>query len=205
MFKQNIFAVVFDLDNTLVSSSLNFKEIKAVINCPEKEDILNFINSLSTDTSTEQKRQAQQVVNDYEMADAIAAKKMPGTDDLLQLLKRLNIPCAIVTRNNKAAARLKTSNNGIDIPLLITREHFPAKPAPDALIYLANYWQIKPENILFVGDYLYDIQMAINANTQSCLLSYGQTLEYAHLATCTADDLVQLSQLIKYVSKATAN
>ena len=96
MLIQPLSGVVFDLDNTLVSSSLNFSEIKAAIGCPAELDVLGFIDALHPD----QKSKAKKVVNDYEMADAFDAKKLAGTDDVLSLLNRLNIPFAIVTRNN---------------------------------------------------------------------------------------------------------
>lgn len=192
MLIQPLSGVVFDLDNTLVSSSLNFSEIKAAIGCPAELDVLGFIDALHPD----QKSKAKKVVNDYEMADAFDAKKLAGTDDVLSLLNRLNIPFAIVTRNNKEAAALKVNNNDIKVPLLLTREHFKAKPAPDALNYVAEHWQIPPENLLCVGDYLYDIEMANNANTQSCLVSYGKEIDYAHLATFVVHDLNALNYII---------
>lgn len=192
MLKKPLLGVVFDLDNTLVSSSLNFSEIKVAIGCPAESDVLGFIDGLQAD----QKCKAKKVVNDYEMADAFDAKKLAGTDDVLSLLNRLNIPFAIITRNNKDAATLKVNNNNIEVTLLLTREHFKAKPAPDAVNYVAQHWKIPPENLLCVGDFLYDIQMANNANSQSCLVSYGKEVDYANLATFVVHDLNGLNQII---------
>ncbi|GAA6172566.1 HAD-IA family hydrolase [Colwellia sp. KU-HH00111] len=197
MIKQPLAGVVFDLDNTLVSSSLNFTQIKAAVGCPLEVDVLSFIDQLP------QKQQclAKQVVNDYEMADAHHATKLAGADKVLALLSRLNIPYAIVTRNNKVAGSLKLKNNNLNVDLLLTREDFKAKPAPDALLYLAQHWSIPANQILCVGDFLYDILMANNAQTQSCLVSYGQTLEYANLATFVVDDLNALSDIIEQTHK----
>lgn len=192
MLNEKFHGVVFDLDNTLVTSSLNFNEIKAAIKCPQKLDILEYIESLPNG----EKNKAEQLVHHYEMADAEQSKKLPGVDNILLLLKQFNIPCAVITRNNKDAARRKLHNNGIEIPLLLTRESFNAKPAPDALIYVAKYWQVSSENVLCVGDYLYDIQMANNADTKSCLVSYGNNIDYAHLATFVVEDLNALSEHI---------
>jgi HAD superfamily hydrolase (TIGR01549 family) len=189
---QHFSGVVFDLDNTLVSSSLNFNEIKSAIKCPEEFDILDYIESLSD----VEKSKANQLVHQYEMDDANTAKKLAGVDEILSLLERLGIPCAIVTRNNKTAASIKLRNNAIEVPLLLTRENFNAKPAPDALIYVAKQWQVSLDKVLCVGDYLYDIQMANNANTLSCLVSYGHEIDYAHLATFVVDDMPALKQHI---------
>lgn len=192
MFENKLSAVVFDLDNTLVSSSLAYKKIKESLKCPSEEDILDFVDSLPE----EQAYEVTKSLHQFEMNDAISAKILPGADKLIGLLNELKIPSAIVTRNNSEAASFKVSNNNIDIPLLISREQFQAKPAPDALHYLAKYWDIPESNILYVGDYLYDLQMANNAKTQSCLINYGQALEFEKLATFTVENLNQLSDVI---------
>ena len=41
--------VIFDLDGTLVESSLNFTRMRADIGCPQDEDILTFVDALSCD------------------------------------------------------------------------------------------------------------------------------------------------------------
>lgn len=203
MLANELSAVIFDLDNTLVSSRLNFNEIRRLLTCPSDIDLLDYLDSLP---STEQKA-AKQLVIDHEMADAHQAQKLAGTDQLLTLLSRLEIPCAIVTRNCQQAAMVKIENNAIDIPLLITREDHKAKPAPDALLYLAKYWNKSPQNILYVGDYLYDLQAAQNANTMSCLVSYGEIVDYADLANVVVNDLTELSQIIalKFNDKVNEN
>ena len=40
--------VIFDLDNTLVSSSLDFKTLKQSIGCCSDEDILEFVNKIES-------------------------------------------------------------------------------------------------------------------------------------------------------------
>ncbi|GAA5141513.1 HAD family hydrolase [Thalassotalea piscium] len=192
MLINKLTGVIFDLDNTLVSSSLNFDLIRQAIACPDGLDLLEHIDSLPLD----EQKIANKIVVDHEMADAHGAEKLIGTEQLLMLLTHLKIPSAIVTRNCQQAAIVKIDNNNIDIPLVLTREDHKAKPAPDALLHVAKLWEMSPKNILYVGDYLYDIQAAINAKTMSCLVSYGQAIDYAHLATIVVDDLTELTSII---------
>lgn len=189
---KKISAVVFDLDNTLVSSSLDFGEIKSHIGCPDDEDILAFVDRLPP----QEEKSATDTIHEFEMQDASTATKLAGTDKLLRLLNDLQIPTAIITRNNFEAASFKINNNHIDIGLVITREQFAVKPAPDALLYLAKHWQLSIDNILYVGDYLYDLQMANNANSQSCLIDYGKDLYYSELASFVAKDLHELAKVV---------
>ena len=193
MLTNKLSAVIFDLDDTLVSSSLDFTKIKKSLGCPLDVDLLDFVNS---------KPKAQRDVIEpqligYEISEAMDSVKLDGADDLLALLHQLKLPMAIVTRNCREAALIKIENNNLNIPIVISREEHKAKPAPDALLFLADQWQIKPENILYVGDYLYDIQAAINANTMSCLVTHGKSLDYADLATLVVNELTDLCQIIE--------
>lgn len=190
-----LLGVIFDLDNTLVSSTLNFQQIRADLGCDNDIDLLDFVDALPE----EQRIVAHNLVVEYEINDALNAKNLLGTEGLLALLAQLDIPCAIVTRNCREAALIKMQNNNIDIELLFTRADHKAKPAPDALLHLAQLWQVKPENLLYVGDYLYDLQAAKNANTMSCLVTHGETLEYASLANIVVNELTELSDGITKV------
>jgi HAD superfamily hydrolase (TIGR01549 family) len=176
-----------------VSSSLNFDSIRDNLGCPKNIDLLEFIDALPN----YKKINANKVLVEYEINDALNATKLTGTDELLEQLSELDIPCAIVTRNCKQAALLKVKHNNIDIPILLTREEHKAKPAPDGLLHIASVWKTPPENLLYVGDYLYDLQAAQNANTMSCLVTYGKSISYANLATIKVNNLIALSEVIK--------
>lgn len=193
MLTHNLLGVIFDLDNTLVSSSLNFNNIRETLGCSKDIDLLSFVDSLPDQQSID----AKKALVDYEIKDASNASKLAGADELLALLSKLSIPCAIVTRNCREAALIKLHNNNIDVPILLTREDHKAKPAPDALLHLAKYWNTPSENLLYVGDYLYDLQAAQNAKTMSCLVTYAKALSYADLADVVVDDLIELSDVIE--------
>jgi len=191
-FSDPLSGVIFDLDNTLVTSSLNFIEIKKAINCPTEMDVLKYVDSLPL----KQKAKANNKIIEFELKDAHSSSLLTGTKEIIALLSYLKLPCAIVTRNCRDATAIKLARNNINIDLVISREDHKAKPAPDALLYIAKQWQLPSENLLYVGDYLYDVQAAVNANMQSCLLTYGESLPYAHLATLSVNDLIELTRLI---------
>ena len=188
MLINQISGVIFDLDKTLVSSSLNFKAIKAEVGCPYNISILEYIDALSD----KQKLNITNRVIQFEVADAQDCHPLIGTMELLALLTMRNIPFAVVTRNCRQAALMKLNKNGMTVPLLITRDDHLAKPAPDALLHIAEKWQVAPENILCVGDYIYDLQAAKNANMHSCLVTNGEVVEFAHLANMVVNDLTEL-------------
>ena len=188
----SIKAVVFDLDNTLVSSSLNFPLIKLQLGCDKNMDLLTFLETLPTEEQTN----AHQHIINHELQDAHSATVLDGCHSLLETLKQQNLFTAIVTRNCNQAAEIKVQNNKINIPIVLTREDHAAKPSPDALIHLSKHWQIKPEEILYVGDYLFDIQTAKNANSLSCLVCRSNVPDYANLADIVVRSLNELELLI---------
>lgn len=175
----SINGVIFDLDGTLVSSSLDFQAIRAELNCPDELDLLSFISQI---TDNEQRRQANNIVLRHEQQDAENACWIDGAKEFVAHLKSQNIPMAIVTRNNSLAAQTKIHNNGIAIDLVLTREDAPAKPDPTALLTVAAKWGLETEEVAYIGDYLYDIQAANNANMFSVLLSPNAPPCYASQA-----------------------
>ena len=92
---------------------------------------------------------------------------------------------------------MKVKQNAIAIDHVLTREDYPAKPAPDALLAIANQWQIQPAHIMYVGDYLYDIQAANNAGMIACLITHGVESRYQDLADIVIEELNQLLPFIQ--------
>ena len=162
---KNVKGVIFDLDDTLVKTQLDFIGLKQEINCPTENDILTFIEGLSG----EQANNAHKIVLAHEINDAHTSKWMPGAKQFVELALQQAFPLAIVTRNCEEATRIKLVNNKIPIDLVLTREDAPPKPDPTALLQIAEQWNVRHEAIAYIGDYKYDIQAAHNANMQAWL------------------------------------
>lgn len=185
--------VIFDLDGTLVSSSLDFSLMRKQIGCPHHIDILSFLSDISNTTV---KRHAKKVIEAHEMADARTAQWLPGAHELLSKLKCWQIPIAIVTRNSINAAKYKLGDTAHDIDMIICRDAHPAKPAPDGLLAVAQHWNKHVNNLIYVGDYKYDLQAANAANMRGCLVRWGQDHDFAHLANICCDNLHGLQHWI---------
>jgi HAD superfamily hydrolase (TIGR01509 family) len=188
-------AVIFDLDGTLVSSSLDFTVMREELGCPPQEDILHFIDSLQGN----EKVQAQALVYRHEMADAQSTKILPGVKELLEALALRDIRTAIVTRNSQQATLKKLEQTSIVVEKVLTRECAPPKPDPAALVQLCRDWDIKPQEAVYTGDYIYDLIAADNAKMHSCLYVSGALPDYAHQADFVCRDYKEfLTQLSRY-------
>lgn len=158
-------AVLFDLDGTLVHSSLDFPRIREEIACPEGEDLLHFVSTLSAD----RKKQAEQIIHRHELEDAYSARIIDGAFELLMRLDDSGIRTGIITRNSAEATRIKMHACGLQVEHVITREDAPPKPDPGALLMLSEAWALETECCVYVGDYIYDLQAAKNAGMHACL------------------------------------
>ncbi|OBU13883.1 hypothetical protein AYY19_07275 [Photobacterium aquimaris] len=186
--------VIFDLDNTLVSSALDFDWLRQQLGCSADTDLLQYIDEIPNISLREQ---LQQTVIDYELADARQSTIMPQCEQLLSYLNQKNIPTAVVTRNCAQAAMLKINHHKLQFKHIVSREDFVPKPAPDALVYIAEQWQLAPQNILYVGDYIYDLQAAYHANMPSCLVTNGEDLPFTQQASIVVQSLGGLTKILR--------
>lgn len=192
---------MFDLDGTLVDSKLDFSELRRRLGWPEQSLILEHLATLDCEVK---KQQAEQIIIDFELEGARRASWMPNAEVLLQQLKRQNMPMAILTRNMRQATDLCMQALNIPIELVLTRDDAPAKPQPEGLWLIAEQLAVAPNEILYVGDYLFDIQTARNAGAYCCLYRYGDNHIYAELADLVVDDLLDLIVHLK-ANSSTAN
>lgn len=66
--------------------------------------------------------------------------------------------------------------------------NFPLKPAPDALYFIMEKYQIDPENCFVVGDNYTDLDFAANGGAKSVFCTWGFGHAGDNPATFTADD-----------------
>ncbi|WP_160142030.1 HAD family hydrolase [Nitrincola tapanii] len=178
---KHIKGIIFDLDGTLVTSSLDFAAIKHEIGCPLHEDVLSFLESLPA----HQQHKAREVIHRHELLDAHTSHWLPSAQTFIEKCFEEKIAMAIVTRNSHQPTRVKVKRNGIPIQHIVTRETSKPKPDPSALLKIAQHFHLPTEAILMVGDYKYDLQAGRNAKMPTCLINYEHLPDYADLADYT--------------------
>ena len=175
----HIHGVIFDLDGTLVDSRLDFAAIRRETGFPEGEGLLEHLETLQDPAL---KARAEAIIVRHEMDGARAASWMPGAQDLLQRLVLANYPVGIVTRNNRVSAQQMLDALDIPCDILVAREDAPAKPHPGGLLAIASHWELAPAQLVYVGDYIFDLQAANNAGMLACWYDVGHGLPYAEHA-----------------------
>ena len=98
----------------------------------------------------------------------------PGLESSLELLDQSNIPWGVVTNKPSEYASPIMDALLSDSVVLVCPDHVSrAKPDPEGILLACEKIQIAPENCLYIGDHLRDIQAAQAAGTKSVAVGWG--------------------------------
>lgn len=187
--------ILFDLDGTIIDSMQIFHEIDAKVLAKNGVEItksefhsmqyfdgytvVKTILQNRTDFSTTQIDQImnQILIESYEEI----SKRVKYYDDIVQLLKiKKSNPTSlqnfrgIITRSslNSISKISKSTNFQADFKLLVHGDETQGrhKPDPYPLLLAAQKLEINPQNCLYIGDHLEDLQSAKSAGMTSCLI-----------------------------------
>ena len=192
--------VLFDFDGTLTRpESIDFDLIRQLIGCPPEKLILEYIDALSDEAA---RREALATVDRCEMDAAGSAVPNDGAEAVVTRLRSLGIKVGILSRNSsRAIARSLTNFEAVDtdaFDLIISRDDpFPPKPDPAGILYAADSWGVVPEEILVVGDVIFDIEAAVNAGSLSAFITNGDSGTVPEDADFTVASLSEVMGIVK--------
>jgi len=209
--------IIFDLDGTLVNSLEDISDamntVLKSLNYPTHtyETYQYFIGSglrnlvskaLPASNNSEEQIEIcfNLMINEYRKICTLKTKPYEGIIELLDNLTLKNIKLAVF------------SNKADELTKKITSEVFPEyfdtavglstealkKPNPFEALEISISWNLKPEEILFVGDSDIDMQTAINANMFPIGVSWGYRTEEelkksgAKLVLNNASELIEI-------------
>jgi phosphoglycolate phosphatase len=185
--------VVYDLDGTLVDSGLDFPAIRREMALPEGVPILEALAEIPPG---ERLDECLRVLARHEHEAAERATLMPGAAELVARLTARNIPQAIFTRNSRRCATRMLERVGLTFAWVLCREDGPPKPHPAGLIKLCEIWKAAPAEVLFVGDYLHDINAGRAAGVRTVLFAPAEIPQYASLADFCIWSFAEIDALI---------
>lgn len=195
----NINAVIFDLDGTLIDSMWIWRDIDVEymkrynLRMPEgfEEDLegKSFTETAQffLDVFPELPRTIDEVKKDWtDMAYESYTKKVSlkkGAYNFLQFLKRKGIKCGIATSNGRELVNATLDTLGITDffgSIRTACEVAAGKPAPDVYLEVAKDLQMNPENCLVFEDIPNGILAGKNAGMAVCAIDdeFSKELEY---------------------------
>lgn len=168
--------VIFDLDGTLVDSQLDFEAIRNEMGLPPQTPILEAMQHMEPGPELER---MQVVLRDHEMRSALRATLFDGVAEFLQWIDHRRLPLAILTRNSRECTDIVLGRLGLQFSCVLTREDAPPKPDPAGLLTICGQWRLPPDEVVFCGDYLFDLQAGRHAGMRTVLFAPGDLPEFA--------------------------
>lgn len=189
---RKIRAVMFDLDGTLLDTAPDFVAVvnQLLIENEYEELAEDVIRACVSNGSKALVKLAFQIEESHEQFNqlrerllelytqhiAVFTKPFPGIEQLLEKLASHNIAWGIAT--NKPAAYTIPLMEALDMQpppaIVICPDHVQdSKPHPESLFMAAKEFGCAPEEIIYVGDHLRDIQCGQRAGSITIAAAYG--------------------------------
>jgi len=157
--------VIFDLDNTIVDSDLDFAAIRAEIGTDQP--ILEYRAAAG---DAEQKR-VDEILDRHERRAAATCEVRDGAREMLGFLHARGIRTALLTRNSRQSVNTVLARHALRFDFIVSREDSVPKPAPEPIFLICERLGVScRDETLVVGDYLYDIQAGQAAGARTLLL-----------------------------------
>ncbi len=184
--------VIFDMDGTITAPYFDFVRIREEAGIGDV-DMLDYLRSA---TGAEYER-IHALLARFEEGGVASARLNRGARTLLAELARRKIPVALLTRNSRKSTDAVCRKLKLKFDVTITREDGPHKPSPEPIWRIAKRWQLKPSELLMVGDYKWDVLCAKNAGTPcAVLINGGGVPEWANGAQYVVKRLTDILRIV---------
>lgn len=186
-------AVLFDMDGTLIDSSLDFDCIRAELGLP-KVPLLEAIATMPD----QRRRHAEAVLQQHEDRAARQGTLFQHARETLDLLASRGLPVALLTRNSRRSVDLVLARHALAFDAIRTRDDGVNKPSPEPVRALCRSLGVDPAQTVLVGDYLFDIEAAQSAGSLAVLIVHQDQLpDFAHRADQVIRSLRELPPLLE--------
>ncbi len=220
---RKIRAVVFDLDNTLVDSGVDFREMRRRLiqyiksQRPETEGIdeskttFQLIEAFRTGVTDKRElsdhmAKIHRIMDQVEMESVARTRPLGDVRGVLSELKEMGIKIGLLTRSceryTEAAIRSIGCLEALDA-MACRNPNEPAKPDPCSLVNLARKLGVRPSSIIVVGDHVMDGECARSAGALFAGVKTGpfpaSALEKVN-PIAVVDDLRELPGIVRAIN-----
>ncbi|KPB71938.1 HAD family hydrolase [Pseudomonas cannabina] len=190
MTLDNIRHWVFDMDGTLTVPVHDFPAIKRALGIPQDDDILGHLAALPAHESAAK----HAWLLEHERALALGSQPADGAVELVRELAGRGYRLGILTRNARELAYITLEAIGLAECFasedVLGRDEATPKPDPAGLLKLASAWDVEPQRMVMIGDYLHDLSCGRAAGAKTILVNLPENpwpeLTDWHALDCTA-------------------
>ena len=183
-------AVCFDMDGTLLDTKVDYEKMSNVIfdemvriGVPEevidrsegfKFNLDSGVNYLFSRGRADEVYaigvKVAKMARDIEMEKVDEAKPFPKAVQLLEWIRSKEIKTGLLTRGCREYAETAMKVCGVSDLMdgIVARDDYPeseAKPSPKAMEHMAEILSVRPDEILFFGDHVFDYHCARDAGS----------------------------------------
>ena len=206
----NIAAVLFDLDGTLVDTAPDFvrvlNQLRADDQLPPlpydaiRNQVSNGARALVKlgfaldETSDDFARRLEKLLALYEQGLAVESKLFDGLDASLRWLEQRNIPWGVVT--NKPSRYTLPLLRGLKLDqrcaVAICPDHVThKKPHPEPLLTACDWMSVDPQQTIYVGDHIRDIEAGRAAGNYTIAAAWGYLEQDTNINDWQADIILR--------------
>lgn len=190
-------AVIFDMDGTITRPYLNFRLIRDTLGVPDDVSITDFLESLQG----EDRVTGIAKLHAWEEEAAQAAEMNEGVPEVFRFMEERGILRGLLTRNTVQSVETTLTRLGLTFDAVLTRDEPPMKPHPDSARKLAQKLRVPHDEILVVGDYLYDVDVGRAIGARTVLLTNGDEPAFDSLEDYRIAGLEELIAIIEDLNK----
>lgn len=195
MALQRFRAFIFDMDGTLVDSKLDFDAMRADLGFPVGVPILEHIDSLEDSISLEERNRYFEIIHRHENEGANQSVMMEGCHDFLEFLHLQGIKTAVLTRNSRVVTDITFKKWDLSFEVVLSRDCIvKQKPHPEGLHLICESLGVSPEEAVYMGDYLFDLEAAKNAGMKGILFSPERNPEFEKEADYVVRSYLELQK-----------
>jgi HAD superfamily hydrolase (TIGR01549 family) len=184
--------ILFDMDGVVVRQRLDFPAIKREI----FGDTDGFILERMAELSPAARARAEAILERHETAAAVEAEPMDGILPFMAWMDARGLRRGIVTRNSRKSVDVVLTRLGLRFDAVVTREDAPPKPAPDPVLLACRRMGLPTSEVLFVGDFEFDMLAGRRARVRTVLLRSPVMTSSEH-ADLVIDSLGELRVLLE--------
>ncbi|MBF0279794.1 MAG: HAD family hydrolase [SAR324 cluster bacterium] len=189
---------VFDLDGTLTVPVHDFSAIRKTLGISSaKQGILESLAAMPQ----EKARVLYDKLDRIEIELARKTKPALGLFSVLSTLNQRDCQLGILTRNTQQNAWLSLQAMQVESffekETVLGRENASPKPDPGGVLKLSDHWKSSPEEMVMVGDYLFDLQAGRAAGTATIHVDRTSTFPWPEWMDLGVTTLLELSEKLE--------
>ena len=160
-------AALLDMDGTIFDSRIDWLSLREEIRIPwDGRPILAQLAGAPPDV----RERGLALLHDAEKEGVENGNLIPGTQDLLGLLHRHFVRCALISNNSRRSATIVLERHNLSFDLVLTRDEVATKPNPDGFVRALAELDAKPTEAVVIGDAHLDLIAAQRAGIDEVIL-----------------------------------